>query len=43
MNSDPYKLKVMEVEDDNSLNVLCLKTIGLFPYLRSFSKRIAEI
>ena len=36
MNSDPYKLKAMGVEDDACINILCGQIIGLFGYMRYF-------
>ena len=34
INSDPYKLKAMGIEDDVSINILCGQIIGLFGYVR---------
>ncbi len=34
INTDPYKLKVMEVQDNASINVLCAQVSGFFGYLR---------
>lgn len=38
IKSDPYKLKVMEIQDNISINVLCAQISGLFPYIRRFLK-----
>jgi peptidoglycan/xylan/chitin deacetylase (PgdA/CDA1 family) len=37
VNSDPYRLKAMGIEDDASLSVLCAEVCGLFGYLRYLS------
>jgi peptidoglycan/xylan/chitin deacetylase (PgdA/CDA1 family) len=34
VNSDPYRLKTMDVEDDASINILCAQLNGFFGYLR---------
>ncbi|MHA1343132.1 MAG: polysaccharide deacetylase family protein [Promethearchaeota archaeon] len=34
INSDPYRLKAMDVEDDASINVLVAQIIGIFGYVR---------
>jgi hypothetical protein len=36
INSNPFKLKAMGVEDDASINILCGQIIGLFGYIRYF-------
>lgn len=36
VDSDPYKLKAMGVEDDASINILCAQISGFFGYLRYF-------
>jgi len=33
-DSDPYRLKAMGIEDDASINELCVQTIGLFRYFK---------
>jgi len=38
MNSDPYKLKAIGIEDDACINILCGQIIGLFGYIRYFQK-----
>lgn len=45
ITSDPYKLKVIEIQDNASLNVLCAQIIGLFPFIRELlhkSRRIIK-
>ena len=39
INSDPYKLKAMGIEDDACINILCGQVIGLFGYVRYFRYR----
>lgn len=34
INSDPYKLKAMPIQDDASVNTLCARISGFFGYLR---------
>ena len=34
INSDPYRLKAMGVEDDASISILCAQVSGFFGYLR---------
>ena len=36
INSNPFKLKAMGIEDDVSINILCGQIIGLFGYIRYF-------
>lgn len=36
MNSDPYKLKAIGIEDDACISILCGQIIGLFGYIRYF-------
>lgn len=42
MNSDPYRLKVMEIQDNASLNILCTQISGLFPAVRTLRVRIKK-
>lgn len=42
VNSDPYRLKVNEVQDHATLNILCAQVSGFFPYIRYLCKRIAK-
>jgi len=36
VNTDPYRLKAMVIEDDASINILCVQIIGLFRYFNYF-------
>lgn len=36
MNSDPYKLKAIGIEDDACISILCGQITGLFGYIRYF-------
>lgn len=39
VNSNPFKLKAMDIEDDACINILCGQVIGLFGYVRYFRYR----
>ena len=36
INSNPFKLKAIGIEDDACINILCGQIIGLFGYVRYF-------
>jgi peptidoglycan/xylan/chitin deacetylase (PgdA/CDA1 family) len=38
IKSDPYRLRVNEVQDDASINILCSQISGFFPLIRSLRK-----
>jgi len=42
LNSDPYRLKAMEIQDDASINLLCSQISGLFPATRLFIVKIKK-
>jgi len=42
MNSDPYRLKVMEIQDNASIYILCSQISGLFPAIRILRVKIKK-
>lgn len=42
MNSDPYRLNVMEIQDNASIYILCSQISGLFPAIRILRVKIKK-
>lgn len=40
MSSDPYRLKVMEIQDNATINILCAQISVIFPLIRKLVSRI---
>ena len=43
INSDPYRLKVTEIQDDANINIFFAQISGFFPYMRSLRKKLIKI